>query len=175
MTPDSLLSMTTCSACSNPAVARGLCMTHYQRLRRYGSLRAEDPVAPAAGSRLVIDRFWSQVRIGAPDDCWPWTGRRSALNYGNFGIQTPAGWTSMASHRFAYILMTGTDVPRRLHIDHLCRNPICCNPRHAEVVTCRENAIRGIEARSGAPIGSSSIRLQTPRRRSGRAAISRLQ
>lgn len=31
-----------------------------------------------------------------------------------------------------------------MHIDHLCRNPLCVRPDHLEQVTPRENLLRGV-------------------------------
>lgn len=42
-------------------------------------------------------------------------------------------------------------VPAPLEIDHLCRNPACCNPAHLEAVTRSVNALRGHAARRGVP------------------------
>lgn len=47
------------------------------------------------------------------------------------------------SHRVAYELAKGP-IPPGLQLDHLCRNPRCCNPEHLEPVTCRENVLRGV-------------------------------
>lgn len=41
-------------------------------------------------------------------------------------------------HRVAYRLAKGP-IPDGLHLDHLCRNPPCCNPDHLEPVTPAEN------------------------------------
>lgn len=46
-------------------------------------------------------------------------------------------------HRFMYEAMVGP-IPDGLFIDHLCRNPKCCNPDHLEPVTPGENVRRGM-------------------------------
>lgn len=48
----------------------------------------------------------------------------------------------VSGHRLM-LLALGQTVPKGLVIDHLCRNPRCINPDHLEVVTQRENIIRG--------------------------------
>lgn len=45
-------------------------------------------------------------------------------------------------HRKVYELLVGP-IPDGMTIDHLCRNRKCCNPDHLEVVTMRENVLRG--------------------------------
>lgn len=47
------------------------------------------------------------------------------------------------AHRAAYELLIAP-IPNDKVIDHLCRNPSCVNPDHLEVVTQRENILRGI-------------------------------
>jgi hypothetical protein len=46
------------------------------------------------------------------------------------------------AHRIAYEAFRGP-IAAGLEIDHLCRNPRCCNPVHLEPVTHRENVRRG--------------------------------
>ena len=48
------------------------------------------------------------------------------------------------AHRFAIEDLTGTPIPKGMHTDHLCRIPLCVNPDHLEVVTPRENTMRGL-------------------------------
>ena len=49
----------------------------------------------------------------------------------------------MYAHRWAWEQAKGP-IPKGLVVDHLCRVRWCCNPDHMELVTNRENILRGI-------------------------------
>jgi hypothetical protein len=89
---------------------------------------------------LVEQRFWAKVNKNTEDGCWEWAGSLSPKGYGRFFLR--AGRASKQAHRFAYELVVGP-IPGDKCIDHLCRNPSCVNPSHLEVVTPRENTLRG--------------------------------
>ena len=82
------------------------------------------------------ERFYAKVEKTA--GCWLWTAYRNTDGYGVLGV---AG-RLVRAHRFAYELLVGS-IPRGLQIDHLCRVRHCVNPAHLEVVTQRENTLRG--------------------------------
>lgn len=69
--------------------------------------------------------------------CWEFTGPQTEAGYGRLNILDRYWYT----HRLSYELHVGA-IPEGLHMDHLCRNRICCNPEHLEPVTPRENALR---------------------------------
>ncbi len=73
-----------------------------------------------AGERAAT-RFWAKVRRGAPNECWPWTGRRDPKGYGRCGRHDLA-------HREAFRLANGR--PASMNVCHSCDNPPCCNPAH---------------------------------------------
>ena len=76
------------------------------------------------------------ARVRYDHGCWLWTG---ALTSGGYGSTTLDGkWSSV--HR-AVLRLTGARVDG--DVDHLCRNRACCNPLHLDVVSSRENTIRG--------------------------------
>lgn len=88
-------------------------------------------------------RFWRHVAVGAPGDCWEWTGG-TTRGYGVFwaGIRREGTARAVWAHRWAWENTVGP-IPVRMQIDHLCRNPRCVNVGHLEVVTQRENILRG--------------------------------
>lgn len=86
------------------------------------------------------ERFWSRVR--KTDGCWLWTGTFGSAGYGMLSRGGGRGARSVGAHRAAYELMVGP-IPAGLQIDHLCRVRACVNPAHLELVTVRENVLRG--------------------------------
>lgn len=112
-------------------------------------------------SPSVMDRFWSYVKPAGPltylggdearDEaaCWEWIGHTAGGNneggdnetkgYGTLRV----GRGAVYAHRLSYETFIGP-IPAGLHIDHLCRNRLCVNPRHLEPVTQQVNVLRGV-------------------------------
>jgi len=67
--------------------------------------------------------FWSRVNICGAEECWNWIGTVDDRGYGRFD--------SKHAHRIAYILSKGLISDQQ--VQHICNNPLCCNPNHLEL------------------------------------------
>lgn len=115
--------------CPDTHYGHGLCVNHYNQKRKGQELR------PLARKRSRADRFWDRADKRGPDECWPWKKTPHAHGYGTFCD----GGRNLPAHRVSYELSKGP-IPKGRVIDHKCRNPICVNPDHLQVVTPQGNA-----------------------------------
>lgn len=80
-------------------------------------------------------------------DCWEWAGFINYSGYGIIGHCESKKRFSTRIHRLIYETIFGK-IENGYHLDHLCRKRSCINPFHLEVVTNRENILRGLGQRS---------------------------
>jgi hypothetical protein len=85
----------------------------------------------------VPQRWWLKV-AKMPGGCWLWTGAKSTNGYGRIRI----GGVQVGAHRVGYEILVGP-IAEGMQLDHRCRVRLCVNPGHLEVVTNRENVLRG--------------------------------
>jgi hypothetical protein len=86
-------------------------------------------------------RFWKQVdRTQGENACWPWTGHRNWLGYGQYSRRINGKRLRANAQRVAYRLHYNVD-PGGLLVCHTCDNPPCCNPKHLFLGNHRDNAL----------------------------------
>jgi len=109
--------------------------------------------SPPLPSGADVDRFWSYVVVGSPDECWPWRTRKRGL----FWWRDSSGKRHhQVSPRLAFRLATGTDFGPRQVVAHRCDWNACCNPAHLEAASQRKNT-RDMATRGLHPYMASSV------------------
>jgi len=80
-----------------------------------------------------IERFWSNIHIGKPDECWEWQASSNSTGYGQFriGSRTRGDRRVVRSHEVAFQIAYGY-LPSDSGevVRHSCDNKACCNPYH---------------------------------------------
>lgn len=116
--------------CLREAYKRGICNTHYIRIRKHGSPLSLD-------ERKSTDEYiaaYIRDRTTQDGECIVWTGTRETNGY---GVARISGVSSRA-HRLTWEMKHGP-IPAGMVIDHLCHNRACVNTDHLRVVTQKEN------------------------------------
>jgi hypothetical protein len=98
------------------------------------------------------ERLWPRIDWPADptdvDGCAVWTGASHPTGYGQIGV----GGRTLYVHRIVWALTRGP-IPPGLVVRHRCDRPACCNPRHLELGTQRDNmadmVARGRQPRGG--------------------------
>lgn len=83
-------------------------------------------------------RWFLLTNIGDKQDCWLWMGNKISSGYGVLKVKGK----HVLAHRFGYELLIG-EIEVGQTSDHLCRNRLCVNPFHIEIVSNKENILRG--------------------------------
>lgn len=122
--------------CGRPFDSRGLCEAHARQRRKGQSLRPIGSRETASESRPIQydEAPCPSPRLKGP--CHVFRGHKSKLGYGQLNVNGRL----TGSHRLAWVQKHGP-IPEGLYIDHMCRNPSCCNVDHLRLVTPRVNAL----------------------------------
>lgn len=144
-------SICTVEGCERFVNGHGLCVTHYDRWRKYG-----DPLKGRQLHAPPEERFWRFVVRGTEDECWLFRGSGEA-RYATFQLQGRKG-RHVGAHRFSYEMHHGP-IPDGMVVMHKCDTPRCVNPAHLTVGTPKQNTqdmIRKNRHGRVAPIGEAS-------------------
>ncbi|MBK9949888.1 MAG: HNH endonuclease [Nitrospira sp.] len=94
--------------------------------------------------KTLRERFWAKVSVGEPDECWDWSGSKTAFGYGVISVDGKLA----RAHRVS-VELDGRMIPHGMVVMHTCDNPSCCNPTHLRVGTQVENAMDMISKKRG--------------------------
>lgn len=94
----------------------------------------------------IAAKIEARIEIDPATGCWVWTGPTSGTGRGGGYPRMSLDGQTVAVHIVAWTNAHGF-VPGRKQLDHTCRNRLCVNPAHLELVTHRENQRRRDAAR----------------------------
>lgn len=135
--------------CAKRAMNKGLmlCTNHLARYKR-GSPGWNQKSQYEKSER---ERFWEKVDKDGPwhpemGQCWNWTATTQKASNGEYGSfkSNEMGGSITRAHRVSFFYANGLRSDIANHIDHLCRNTLCVNPDHLELVSSTENILRGL-------------------------------
>lgn len=96
---------------------------------------------------ITLDRY---IDIRGPSDCWLWQGDTITVGTSKYVVQSsihafdplhaPEPRRTKA-YRIMYMLYKGP-IPDDMVVDHICFEPLCCNPAHLQLLTREENSAR---------------------------------
>lgn len=80
-------------------------------------------------------RFWTNVDVRGPDDCWQWLACKTRYGY---GVMRADGKQRLATH-ILWFLRHGYWPQKSRTANHHCDNPSCLNPKHLYLGTPKSN------------------------------------
>lgn len=93
------------------------------------------------------------TRIAHDTGCWVWQMSPTKEGYGQASRAFEHGYDVLA-HRLAHVMYIGP-VPAGKIVRHLCHNRMCCNPKHIEAGTYKDNT--DDNRRDARPIGRERL------------------
>lgn len=117
--------------CGKPFKSEGLCIKHYERLRKNGSALMTQ--CPPNGSG---EAFFRAALKSDTDDCVLWPYTVDSVGYGH----TYYEGKKYRAHRLMCELSHGPQPPDKRVVAHWCGTKRCLNPRHLRWASHQENA-----------------------------------
>lgn len=140
--------------CHRPVRSVSLCRGHYRQKQDGQTLR---PLVTHVRNASLLEKLEARTIKG--DGCWIWTGSTSS----GYGELTFNG-RSIYAHRAWFEVIRG-EVPAGMVVDHICHQPLCCNPGHLQAVTPKQNNENRLGANKNSQSGIRGVTFDKRRKR----------
>lgn len=137
--------------CNQPTKCRGLCCSHYDKMRRHGEAMPPRKVSVNYDEALTN-------RNKTVDECLVWTGHINNEGYGH--IKAKGKVTRV--HRLAWENVNGP-VPEGMILDHICHNRACFNIDHLRLATAYDNQANRSGANKNSRTGVRNVTIKRGR------------
>jgi hypothetical protein len=105
---------------------------------------------PPDRKEKFLKRYWANIDVGGPKDCWEFEGTLTSNGYGRILGSYQKISFEPRTHRLAWVIRYNTLIPKGLLVCHRCDNKVCCNPEHLFLGTIETNlADRDLKKRCG--------------------------
>ncbi len=125
--------------CTNPNYGNDLCCAHYQQNKRGQEFKTPRHVNP---KNISLDEYITRNIVVRDSGCWEWRHVNLANGYARWGLGVKNKTYGRIAYREVWNVYYNTRLRTAQSLDHLCRNKLCVNPAHLEVVSARENTKR---------------------------------
>lgn len=89
----------------------------------------------------IAQKIMQRIDVDETTGCWIWLGPHSGNGRGGGYPRMCLNGQTVAVHKVMFVNEYGY-VPSKKQIDHTCRNRLCVNPSHLEMVTHKQNQKR---------------------------------
>ena len=96
-----------------------------------------------SADRSPRERAHALLTSAGAENCWLWDGSINKNGYGQTSRRSKGRKFGVWAHRLVWEALVGP-IPAGMELDHLCRKTSCVRPGHLEVVTAKENVLRGV-------------------------------
>ena len=105
---------------------------------------------------FIREKVMQRVAVDPRSGCWTWQGPTSGSSGRGAGYpRMNLNNTTVAVHLVMWTNEHGL-IPHKKQIDHQCRNRLCVNPDHLEMVTHKQTQKRRDQALRGSAQGASA-------------------
>ncbi len=89
-------------------------------------------------AKTLKERFFQHAIV--QDNCWGWQTKPNRHGYSTMKFDHKL----YMAHRIS-LMIHGSEIPKDMVVDHICRNRKCTNPKHLRIVTRETNVLENSE------------------------------
>lgn len=90
-----------------------------------------------------LERLFAKIVADPATGCWNWNGCRAGRGYGQIKFRRRMVYVHRLMYAWVFSPLPtgiGKHIPT---VDHMCENLLCCNPLHLQVLSQRDNILKG--------------------------------
>lgn len=90
-----------------------------------------------------LERLFSKIVADPDTGCWNWTGCTGGRGYGQIKFRRRMVYVHRLMYAWAFAPLPNGKSKHIPTVDHACKNLLCCNPIHLQLLSQRDNILKG--------------------------------